>query len=34
MHYIEKEELAITLIGMKKEMTTNQDHLHKQLVSF
>lgn len=31
---IEKEELAIAVIGMKKEMSVNEDPLRKQSVSF
>lgn len=34
LNYLEKEELAITLIGMKKELSSNQDPLQKELVSF
>lgn len=34
MYCIEKEELAITLVGIQKEKITNQNPLQKQLVSF
>lgn len=33
-NYLEKEELAITLISVKKEISSHQDPLEKQLVSF